>query len=569
MRDASVRVGALVAAWLLSACAPKPLPNDPDAHVPLAATPQWHNWSGDLVYTPVGEGENYYFSPTSRAELQAILAKRPEGMKVRVSGQRHSQPPLVLEDNRTSEPEAATTWIIDLSCYADLGSSGEELFELDAAQGKLTVNTGVREDHIDAYLTEHDLMLETVTAGGFFSVGGMTAVDVHGATIDAPIFAETASAFTIMDAQGRVTTYDTDSAKIGAWSPLQFARVSLGALGIVTSVTLDVKPRPYATTLVGGRSKYKLEYEAEFVAQYQQLLAEHDRLESFWNPYSSEFLVLWWDIDEKPRKKRNQASAVASSCTFAEHDLFGAPYEERGIEKFAEGTEHHVQLHGGADEASLLIDTAMDVIEDQGRKADKHHSDLWLLDAAQVIFMSYFVELPTTDVAGLSRVWQGLQAVKAADSSEFRLAGPLEFRFIRGGDSAMAGTYASSPNSLFVNLDLIGFVETMPASDYPPQMLEFFAKIEREWVGLGGWPHNGKMYGFYDPSAAAGTWTTPFNPNFLDALTERRRDRVDAFEEFRRTRDPDQVFCNAYLEGLSLCREVAPQVAPAELVPLE
>ena len=64
MRDASVRVGPLVAAWLLSACAPKPLPNDPDAHVPLAATPEWHNWSGDLVYTPAGQGENYYFSPT-------------------------------------------------------------------------------------------------------------------------------------------------------------------------------------------------------------------------------------------------------------------------------------------------------------------------------------------------------------------------------------------------------------------------------------------------------------------------------------------------------------------------
>ena len=39
-----------------------------------------------------------------------------------------------------------------------------------------------------------------------FSLGGMTAVDVHGATVKAPIFAETASAFTILGADGELTT---------------------------------------------------------------------------------------------------------------------------------------------------------------------------------------------------------------------------------------------------------------------------------------------------------------------------------------------------------------------------
>lgn len=551
----SLRIWPLVlgCAWL-SACGPKVLADDPDAHVPLASAPTWSNWSGDLVYQPISAGADYYFSPTTREELETILAQRPAGMKVRVSGQRHSQPPLVLADNRTTAPEAATTWIIDLSCYADLGPEGRDVFELDAANLELTVNTGVREDHIDAFLTEHDLMLRTVTAGGFFSVGGMTAVDVHGATIDAPIFAETASAFTIMAADGSVTTIDERTTAIDGWSPLQFARVSLGSLGIVTSVTLDVQPRPYATTLKGGQTKFHASTEAEFVEQYTKLLAEHDRLESFWNPYSDEFRVLWGDIEAAPKRKTPNASVwVASSCTFAENDMFGAPFERPTLEKFAEGTERHVQLHGTDLEAELLIDVAMDVIAVQDHEANEHHSDLWLRDAAQVIFMSYFVEMPTADAAGLHRVWQGLQAVKQANSAEFRLAGPLEFRFIRGGGSAMAGTYTSSPDALFVNLDLIGFVETMPASDYPKPMLDFFATVEREWVALGGWPHNGKMYGFYDPSTAAGS-STPFNLAFLAALTERRRDRVAAFEAYRRTRDPEGVFCNAYLGTLGLCQ---------------
>jgi FAD/FMN-containing dehydrogenase len=544
----------VISCVLLSACPPKEPSNDPAAHVPLESAPTWQNWSGNLVYPPSTDGLDYYFSPTSRAELLQVLAKRPAGMKLRVSGQRHSQPALVLGDSRTSPPETATTWIIDLACYADLGAEGKDVFQLDAAAGKLTVNTGVREDQIDAYLTENNLMLQTVTAGGFFSVGGMTAVDVHGATIAAPIFTETASAFTIMAADGSVTTIDADTVAGDGWSALQFARVSLGTLGIVTSVTLDVMQRPYATTLIGGQTTFTAATEAEFVAQYTKLLAEHDRLESFWNLYSDEFRVLWWDIDEAPKHhKPNSSRTVADACTLAENNMFGAAYERAGVEHVGEGAEHHEQLHGSDEGAKLLIDAAMEVIRVQADEAHLHHTDLWLLDALQVVFMSYFVEMPNADAAGLQRVWQGLQAVKQANSRAFRVAGPLEFRFIRGGNSAMAGTYTTTPDALFVNLDLIGFIGSMPAADYPAPMLDFFAKVERQWVALGGWPHNGKMYGFYDPSAPADSSTAPFNPAFLQALTERRRDRVEAFADFRSTRDPEGVFCNAYLGQLGIC----------------
>lgn len=543
-----------LACGLLGACKADAPVNDPDAHVPLASAPEWRNWSGDLVHCPYGDAGDYYFSPTTRAELQKILAERPAGIKVRVSGQRHSQAPLVLEDNRGSPPEAATTWVIDLSCYADLGPDGREAFVLDAAGGKLTVNAGVREDQVDAFLTEHDLMLSTVTAGGFFSMGGMTAVDVHGGTVKAPIFAETASAFTIMGADGSTITIDERSPIVDGTSPLQVARVSLGALGIVTSITLDVQARPYATTVVGGHERHRLATEDEFVARYGELVAKHDRLESFYNPYSHEFLVLWWDVQASPeRKQPNAARPVASACTLAEKGMFGAPLEGPEVEKLAERSEQHVQLHGTNGEADLLIGVALGVIEEQVRAAREHHSDLWLRKAIQGMFMSYFFELPALDEAGLRRVWQGLQVVAKADGSHFRLVAPLEFRFIRGGNSLLAGTYTTTPGAMFVNFDLIGFVDPVPVSEYPPAMLAFFAGIERAWVQLGGWPHNGKMFGFYDPTAAAGTATTPFDPAYLRGLTERRRERVEAFTAYRRARDPEGVFCNAYLAALSLC----------------
>lgn len=46
---------------------------------------------------------------------------------------------------------------------------------------------------------------------------------------------------------------------------------------------------------------------------------------------------------------------------------------------------------------------------------------------------------------------------------------------------------------------MIGYLPADQQSRYSAELLHFFADIEREWVGLGGMPHNGKMYGFYDP----------------------------------------------------------------------
>src|SRR5262249_49506143 len=156
------------------------------------------------------------------------------GLPVRVSGQRHSQPPLVTNDNRGAVPAAPTTYLIDMSCYADLGLDNKELMVLGPGPNQVTVNPGVREDALDAFLTQTNLMLDAVTAGGFFSIGGMTAVDVHGGTVDGPIFAEAVASFTILGADGTEFIIDTQSKDGDGNSALTFARVSLGTLGIVT-----------------------------------------------------------------------------------------------------------------------------------------------------------------------------------------------------------------------------------------------------------------------------------------------------------------------------------------------
>ena len=533
---------------------------------------QWQNWSENIIH----KGNNYYFKPNNKTELQSILAMaKTNDVVVRVSGQRHSQPPLVTDDNRNDTPPAnPEQYIIDMSCYIDIGTIG---MEIGPGSTQVTLNTGISEDDLDAFLTNNNLMMETVTAGGFFSIGGMTAVDVHGATIDAPIFSETVSAFTIMNAEGEETVIDDCSKGSDGSSLIDFARVSLGAFGVVTRVTINVLKRPYANTIKGGHERYLLKDKDAFIQQYTELLTgpnKHTRMESFYTPYAAapnvpfiplpNFLTLYWDIIDDPSNPIPNGPAQSdTACALSDKGEYGAPYIS-GLAgyalKYVQDSQYfhdpYNPVHFPPVPTAGYVAIALDDIESQVNAANKLHLDLWLAKAARVMFMSYFIELPNLDKEGLSKVWDGLQAAGdyVIESGNFHIAAPMEFRFIKGGSTAMAGTFTKNTDSHFVNLDLIGFTDPTQGSDYPDELLKFFAMVERKWIGMGGLPHNGKMYGFYDPENKDDTsYTAPFNKNFLSFITQQRISNgapIEAFKAFRAKSDPDNRFYNQYLQNL-------------------
>ena len=161
------------------------------------------------------------------------------------------------------------------------------------------------------------------------------------------------------------------------------------------------------------------------------------------------------------------------------------------------------------------------------------------------------------DDAGLGKTWEGLDVVNTyvTQWNNFHIAAPMEFRFVKGGDSAMSGTYSENRDAYFANLDLIAWVEPTKSSEYPAELLKFFAHVERKWVSLGGLPHNGKMFGFYDPTDhALDSYTPPFNKKFLSFITrqriETRHAPIDAFKKYRKTCDPKGLFYTQYLRDL-------------------
>ncbi|TNF66635.1 MAG: FAD-binding protein [Gammaproteobacteria bacterium] len=530
----------------------------------------WTNWSGNLQYKPTSEDGQYYFLPTSENELKLIInqvAQSQGSIKLRVSGQRHSATPLIVNSN-ANNPDINTQhghqWTIDLACYNDLGDSGVQDIIIDQDNLTATVNAGVTEDELDAYLTAHNLMLSTVTAGGFFSIGGMVAVDVHGASVDSPILANTVISYTVMNDKGEKVTYDANSPEFKGYKPLQFHRVSLGTLGIITSVTFKVQPRPYKNTLVPSQAYYTINAKDDFIEIYKKLLFSkgYHSVESFYNPYATYYnvLTLRWSIDSNPNNpilNNPVPEKVETACEIAQKRQWGAPLLNPLAETFVQNTGQSIQNNGTELTGNTAISGAMAEIYDQMNDTIEENKSMWLTQATRASFMSYFIPLPDNQDHGLDVAWDALQVItkRLKEHHDFTMIIPPEFRFVRGSDALLAGTYSDNPDQLFISIEVLAMTKKTDAMNFPKNILNFFANVEYQWVQLGGVPHQGKMYGFYDPSTADVQTnikgTAPFNPAYISSLNQRRSKRLKVFSDYRKMIDPSGIFSNAYTDSIT------------------
>ena len=269
-------------------------------------------------------------------ELKSVLADAvTKGVTVRVSGQRHSQPPLVTNDNRGTVPPQPTTYLVDMSCYADLGPESTDLMVLGPGANQVTVNPGTREDDLDAFLTKNNLMLETVTAGGFFSIGGMTAVDVHGGTVEC---ADLRRGSICVHDPGRRRQRNNHRQTIEGWAGPLAPAVCASVAGQPRRRDQD-DARRRAPALGKHAPRRDRENPAHnqggFRYQVQRTVDGTDETcpaGGFFRPTprkcrpQSNFLLLWWDVVANPNPQiPNPAVKPKSACELSRADEFGAP----------------------------------------------------------------------------------------------------------------------------------------------------------------------------------------------------------------------------------------------------
>ncbi|MDD7942161.1 D-arabinono-1,4-lactone oxidase [Actinomycetospora lutea] len=242
----------------------------------------WRNWAGTVAATPA----RVHHPRSVDDVVAAVHAARGSHLRPRGSG--HSFTPLAATGGHA----------LDLR-----GWTGIEA--LDTTTGRVRVRSGTTLRALNAALDAHGLALENLGDIDVQTISGAVATGTHGTGARLGGLATQVVALDLVLADGTAVACSAGEELFEA------ARVGLGALGVVTHVTLQCVP---AFALRASERPEPLE---DVLGNLDGLFDEADHVEFYWFPYGAQALV-----------KRNHRVPVAEALAplhpvrrFVEYDL--------------------------------------------------------------------------------------------------------------------------------------------------------------------------------------------------------------------------------------------------------
>lgn len=212
----------------------------------------WKNWSGGQSCTPA-----IRTAPASEAELADIVASG--ATPIRAVGAGHSFSPLV--------PTEGT--LVSLDRLSGVVSH-------DAATHRATFKAGTRLGAMASALADRNLALDNMPDINKQTIAGAIATATHGTGIELGSLSTFVTGLKLMTASGELVACNetTNTALFDA------ARVSLGALGIVTEITMQARP------LYKLKRRTWIAPVEEMLEQAPELWKAHRNFEFYYVPYS-------------------------------------------------------------------------------------------------------------------------------------------------------------------------------------------------------------------------------------------------------------------------------------------
>ncbi|MCD6638411.1 MAG: FAD-binding protein [Nocardioides sp.] len=224
----------------------------------------WTNWYRNQHCTPAE-----VVTPASEAEVvEAVDRARSRGRTLRPAGSGHSNVPLVLTDGV----------VVDLA-----GLSG--LVDVDCATHRATVRAGTRICDLGPLLWEHGLSLTNQGDIDGQQIAGAIATGTHGTGRDLGSLSNAVVGARVVRADGSVAVVDSSTPE---W--LRATRTSLGALGVVTELTLQVSPAYSLAARLEPASW------AELLDSWSERLDGHRHFLFYWFPTAAA-AGAWFDYD--------------------------------------------------------------------------------------------------------------------------------------------------------------------------------------------------------------------------------------------------------------------------------
>jgi FAD-linked oxidoreductase len=178
---------------------------------------RWKNWAGDQRCAP-----SRIVRPTSEDELaQAVAQAAADGLPVRAAGSGHSFTDIACTDGL----------LVDTSGM-------QRVIDADAESGLVTVQAGITLHALGPQNAHHGLALENQGDIDVQALAGALATATHGTGARFGNLSTRVVGMRLVSASGEVVDVTSESDP----EALLAARVSLGALGIASQVTIECVP---------------------------------------------------------------------------------------------------------------------------------------------------------------------------------------------------------------------------------------------------------------------------------------------------------------------------------------
>jgi FAD/FMN-containing dehydrogenase len=177
----------------------------------------WENWAGNVACQPCE-----IVRPRSEAEIVEALARaETQGLSVRVAGSGHSFTPVVATDGM----------LFDLSLMRGIA-------RLESEESRAWVRAGTKLSDLGGPLHEAGFAMENLGDVDVQALGGALGTGTHGTGHTLPNLSARVSGLRLLRADGELLSLRDDTDPEG----LRAARVSLGALGIITAARIELLP---------------------------------------------------------------------------------------------------------------------------------------------------------------------------------------------------------------------------------------------------------------------------------------------------------------------------------------
>ncbi|MFI6868925.1 D-arabinono-1,4-lactone oxidase [Nocardia sp. NPDC050406] len=251
-------------------------------------TNSWANWAGDQSCTPASIAE-----PGSAEEIAALL-KRAEaaGQTVRVAGSGHSFTETVLTDGL----------LMRLSKL-------NRIHSVDRASGLVRVDAGLTLNAASNALHPLGLAFPNLGDIDVQTIAGATATGTHGTGAKLQNLSAALHSIELMTADGSIVELNEQTDPEG-W---RAARVNVGALGVVTAVTLQMVP---SFVLEGIERPIPLE---EVLADLDSHVDGNEHFEFYMFAHSSIAMTKRNNTVELPEEPRGRAVEWFSDVLLNNH----------------------------------------------------------------------------------------------------------------------------------------------------------------------------------------------------------------------------------------------------------